>query len=53
MDGAKCEHAQCTCYVDLGMTYCSDRCRENDAKDGEAPAHDRCGCRHVGCVGGD
>jgi hypothetical protein len=52
MDGQKCRHEQCSCYVDLGMFYCSDRCRELDVKDGDAPPHGRCGCGHTGCLKG-
>jgi hypothetical protein len=32
------------------MFYCSNRCRELDVKDGDAPPHARCGCGHAGCV---
>ncbi|HUZ48347.1 MAG TPA: hypothetical protein VMW12_01260 [Candidatus Dormibacteraeota bacterium] len=52
MDGQKCGHVQCTCYVDLGQTYCSDRCAEYDKQDADLPAHDRCGCRHDTCMNG-
>jgi hypothetical protein len=52
MDGQKCSHEQCSCYVDLGKFYCSDRCRELDVKDGDAPPHARCGCGHTGCIKG-
>ncbi|MBV8155273.1 MAG: hypothetical protein JO029_04230 [Candidatus Eremiobacteraeota bacterium] len=52
MDGQKCRHDQCTCYVDLGQTYCSDRCRQLDDADGDAPPRARCGCRHAGCEAG-
>ncbi len=52
MDGQKCAHEQCTCFVDLGHTYCSDRCRERDAIDGDANPRARCGCRHAGCETG-
>ena len=50
MDGQKCAHEQCTCFVDLGALYCSDRCRELDVQDADAAPHARCGCRHTGCV---
>lgn len=53
MDGQKCAHEQCTCFVDLGQLYCSDRCREHDAQDADAPPHARCGCRHAGCEARD
>jgi hypothetical protein len=53
MDGQKCAHEQCTCFVDLGMLYCAPRCRELDAKDGEAAPHERCGCRHADCMARD
>jgi len=49
MDGQKCAHEACTCFVDLGATYCSPRCREMDELDGEPAPHSRCGCRHAGC----
>ncbi len=52
MDGQKCEHPQCTCYVDLGQMYCSDRCRQLDIADGDAAPHERCGCRHAECASG-
>ncbi len=52
MDGQKCEHEQCTCYVDLGETYCGDRCREAEQQDPDAAPHSQCGCRHVDCVTG-
>ena len=49
MDGQKCEHPQCRCYVDLGMMWCSDRCKELDQKDGDAGAFEKCGCKHAEC----
>jgi hypothetical protein len=49
MDGQKCDHTQCTCYVDLGAFFCSDRCREQAAADPDAPPHDSCNCRHDEC----
>ncbi|HTX58324.1 MAG TPA: metallothionein [Verrucomicrobiae bacterium] len=53
MDGQKCAHEPCSCYVDLGKLYCGERCRENDAASPEAAPHSRCGCRHVGCEARD
>jgi hypothetical protein len=53
MDGEKCGHEQCTCYVDFGETYCSDRCREAEQQDPDAPPHGRCGCRHLECLSRD
>lgn len=50
MDGQKCEHEQCSCYVDLGERFCSPECREAASADGDAPPHARCVCRHVGCA---
>ena len=52
MDGVKCAHGPCSCYVDLGQDYCSPRCREMDGKDSDPAVHDRCGCHHDECVGG-
>jgi len=49
MDGQKCDHTQCTCYVDLGMDYCSDRCREQAQAAPEGSPHERCNCRHADC----
>ena len=49
MDGQKCEHEQCTCYVDLGESYCNERCREQAQADPDAAPHDVCYCRHVEC----
>jgi hypothetical protein len=49
MDGQKCQHGPCTCYVDLGQLYCCDRCRRLDTQDPDAGPRGRCGCRHAGC----
>lgn len=49
MDGQKCVHIQCACYVDLGAFYCSDRCREADKANPDAPPHGECRCHHVEC----
>ena len=51
MDGQKCAHPQCTCFVDLGMSDRSPRCRERDEQDGDAAAP-ALGCRHAGCLAG-
>jgi hypothetical protein len=53
MDGQKCAHPQCTCFLDLGMIYCSPRCKEKDDQDGDAAPRERCGCRHAGCESRD
>jgi hypothetical protein len=53
MDGVKCEHPQCTCYVGLGEMYCSVRCRIGDATDGDAAPHGHCPCNHEECEGAE
>ena len=50
MDGQKCAHEQCTCFIDLGEFYCSDDCRRRDIADGDAEPHARCGCKHNDCM---
>ncbi len=50
MDGQKCAHEQCSCYVDLGQTFCSDTCRRRAAGDADLAPHEHCGCRHDECA---
>ncbi len=50
MDGQKCEHDRCNCYVDLGQTYCNERCKESDRSDGDAAPDGKCACRHADCL---
>ena len=50
MDGQKCRHEPCTCYVDLGQEYCCEHCRQLDEQDGgDTAPRSRCGCFHAGC----
>ena len=54
MDGQECAHAQCTCAVDLGETYCGPDCRRKAAAESpDEDVHGRCGCRHTDCMAGD
>lgn len=50
MDGVKCAHEQCTCFVDLGETYCHYSCREAAEQDAAAAPHGRCRCGHIDCA---
>jgi hypothetical protein len=49
MDGEKCGHEQCTCFVDLGEDYCGPHCRQQMQADPDASPHDFCGCHHAEC----
>ena len=50
MDGQKCGHEPCTCYVDLGETFCAPVCRERARATQDPDPHGRCGCRHEECL---
>jgi hypothetical protein len=52
MDGQKCAHGRCTCFVDLGQEYCGSRCREMARTDPDAGPHGHCGCHHEACQAG-
>jgi hypothetical protein len=49
MDGVKCGHEACTCFVDLGERYCSAACREDVTADTDVRPRGPCRCRHAEC----